>query len=60
MVSLVDLRPEAAPRASLARGAFPLPVVGADLSVPLVTGEQVGYVNLDYAASAVIGVPPIA
>ncbi|WP_437877445.1 aminotransferase class V-fold PLP-dependent enzyme [Sorangium sp. So ce513] len=52
MVSLVDLRPEAAVRAPLARGVFPLPVVGADLSVPLVTGEQVGYVNLDYAASA--------
>lgn len=52
MVSLVDLRPDAAPRAPLTRGALPLPVVGADLSVPLVTGEQVGYVNLDYAASA--------
>ncbi|XYI03979.1 aminotransferase class V-fold PLP-dependent enzyme [Sorangium sp. So ce1128] len=52
MASVVDSRPEAAARAPLASGALPLPVVGADLSVPLVTGEQVGYVNLDYAASA--------
>ena len=29
-----------------------LDVVGADLHVPLVTGEQVRYANLDYAASA--------
>ncbi|MEO7745413.1 MAG: aminotransferase class V-fold PLP-dependent enzyme [Actinomycetota bacterium] len=29
-----------------------LDVVGADLQVPLVTGEQVRYANLDYAASA--------
>ena len=29
-----------------------LAVVGADLQVPLVTGEQVRYANLDYAASA--------
>jgi selenocysteine lyase/cysteine desulfurase len=29
-----------------------LPVVGADLTVPLVTGESVRYANLDYAASA--------
>ena len=29
-----------------------LPVVGADLRVPLVTGNVVRYVNLDYAASA--------
>lgn len=28
------------------------PVVGARLSVPLVTGERVGYANLDHAASA--------
>ncbi len=34
-------------------GAAPLlPVVGADLPVPLVTGETVAYANLDYAASA--------
>jgi selenocysteine lyase/cysteine desulfurase len=31
---------------------FPLPTVGADLTVPLVTGETVRYVNLDAAASA--------
>jgi len=31
---------------------FPLPVVGADLTVPLVTGETVRYVNLDSAATA--------
>ena len=29
-----------------------LPVVGADLQAPLVTGGQVRYANLDYAASA--------
>jgi selenocysteine lyase/cysteine desulfurase len=29
-----------------------LPVVGSDLAVPLVTGETVRYVNLDYAATA--------
>jgi len=29
-----------------------LPVVGADLYVPLVTGDQVRYANLDYAATA--------
>ena len=34
-------------------GSTPLlPVVGADLSVPLVTGDRVRYVNLDYAATA--------
>ncbi|MET9019414.1 aminotransferase class V-fold PLP-dependent enzyme [Actinopolymorpha sp. NPDC004070] len=34
-------------------GAAPLlPVVGADLPVPLVTGETTAYANLDYAASA--------
>ncbi len=31
---------------------LPLPLVGADLVVPLVTGERVRYVNLDCAASA--------
>jgi selenocysteine lyase/cysteine desulfurase len=31
---------------------FPLSIVGADLTVPLVTGENVRYVNLDCAASA--------
>lgn len=31
---------------------LPLPVIGADLVVPLVTGEQVRYVNLDCAATA--------
>ena len=30
---------------------LPIPVVGADLSVPLVTGGHARYVNLDYAAS---------
>lgn len=34
-------------------GSTPLlPVVGADLFVPLVTGDRVRYVNLDYAATA--------
>jgi hypothetical protein len=35
-----------------------LPVVGADLQAPLVTGGQVRYANLDYAAqraSTVVG-----
>ncbi|WP_437601158.1 aminotransferase class V-fold PLP-dependent enzyme [Sorangium sp. So ce590] len=49
---VVDWRPAAAVPAPPAIGALPLPVVGADLTVPLVTGAQVGYVNLDYAASA--------
>jgi selenocysteine lyase/cysteine desulfurase len=31
---------------------FLLPVVGGDLKVPIVMGEEVRYVNLDYAASA--------
>ncbi|WP_438042165.1 aminotransferase class V-fold PLP-dependent enzyme [Sorangium sp. So ce128] len=52
IASLVDSRPAAGAPAPPALGALPLPVVGADLSVPLVTGERVGYVNLDYAASA--------
>ena len=34
-----------------ARQAIPA-VVGAQLTVPLVTGEQIGYANLDHAASA--------
>jgi selenocysteine lyase/cysteine desulfurase len=34
------------------RSEFPLPVVGADLAVPLVTGESIRYLNLDSAASA--------
>ncbi|MBC3986243.1 aminotransferase class V-fold PLP-dependent enzyme [Streptomyces sp. AC536] len=37
----------AAPSASL-----PLPVLGADVRVPLVTGGEVSYAALDYAASA--------
>jgi selenocysteine lyase/cysteine desulfurase len=32
--------------------APPLPVLGRDVSVPLVTGGEVGYAALDYAASA--------
>ena len=40
------------PSASVPAPELPLPVLGADLTVPLVTGEQVAYVNLDYAASA--------
>jgi selenocysteine lyase/cysteine desulfurase len=32
--------------------SLPLPVVGDDLVVPLVTGDRVRHVNLDYAASA--------
>jgi selenocysteine lyase/cysteine desulfurase len=52
IASIVDSRPDAGAPAPCAFSALPLPVVGADLSVPLVTGEHVGYVNLDYAASA--------
>ena len=37
---------------NLNRSEFPLPVVGADLTVPLVTGETRRYVNLDGAATA--------
>ncbi|MFI0978665.1 aminotransferase class V-fold PLP-dependent enzyme [Streptomyces sp. NPDC021093] len=32
--------------------AAPLPVLGRDVAVPLVTGGEVGYAALDYAASA--------
>ncbi|MFE9257174.1 aminotransferase class V-fold PLP-dependent enzyme [Streptomyces sp. NPDC006879] len=32
--------------------AAPLPVLGSEVSVPLVTGGEVGYAALDYAASA--------
>lgn len=32
--------------------ATPLPVLGRDVTVPLVTGGQVAYAALDYAASA--------
>jgi selenocysteine lyase/cysteine desulfurase len=49
-VHISDLRTRPAVR--LPSSPLPLPVVGADLSVPLVTGEDVRYVNLDYAASA--------
>ena len=45
--SIVPLAPASAPFSEL-----PLPLVGADLVVPLVTGERVRYVNLDCAASA--------
>jgi selenocysteine lyase/cysteine desulfurase len=34
------------------RGAEPLPVLGRDVTVPLVTGGEVTYAALDYAASA--------
>lgn len=42
------------PASSLNRGlhSLPLPLLGSDLEVPLVTGERARYVNLDYAASA--------
>jgi selenocysteine lyase/cysteine desulfurase len=41
----------AATQATGSNSAVPA-VVGAELTVPLVTGEQVGYANLDHAASA--------
>ena len=44
--------PSSDPAARAACGELPLPVVGGDLAVPLVTGERVRYVNLDCAASA--------
>jgi selenocysteine lyase/cysteine desulfurase len=45
--SLVGLQARAEGRAF----SLPLPVVGNDLTVPLVTGERVRYVHLDSAAS---------
>ncbi|MBM7784462.1 aminotransferase class V-fold PLP-dependent enzyme [Tenggerimyces flavus] len=54
-MTALDTRPETCPATatSAATTAQPLlPVVGGDLSVPLVTGEWRRYVNLDYAASA--------
>lgn len=43
--------PPTPPAADLALGA-PLPVLGTDVMVPLVTGGEVPYAALDYAASA--------
>ncbi|MFF9557941.1 aminotransferase class V-fold PLP-dependent enzyme [Streptomyces albus] len=37
---------------SCSEGVTPLPVLGADVRVPLVTGGEVTYAALDYAASA--------
>lgn len=50
IVDLPSSRPLSPARAACPQ--LPLPVLGADLRVPLVTGELVRYVNLDYAASA--------
>ncbi|MFJ6795702.1 aminotransferase class V-fold PLP-dependent enzyme [Streptomyces sp. NPDC091268] len=53
-----SLKPAAADAASAsapgadAACAAPLPVLGRDVTVPLVTGGEVGYAALDYAASA--------
>ncbi|MEQ7006008.1 aminotransferase class V-fold PLP-dependent enzyme [Actinopolymorpha sp. B17G11] len=44
--------PNAVPRGSEAGLQPLLPVVGADLQVPVVSGQQVPYAQLDYAASA--------
>ncbi|GAB3178519.1 aminotransferase class V-fold PLP-dependent enzyme [Streptomyces incanus] len=57
-VSTVSAAPAAAasaPRVSAAdgpSGCAPLPVLGRDVTVPLVTGGEVTYAALDYAASA--------
>ncbi|AKV02527.1 Cysteine desulfurase [Labilithrix luteola] len=48
--STLSARPS--PIASSALVSLPLSLVGDDLTVPLVTGEQVRYTNLDCAASA--------
>ncbi|MBV2355571.1 aminotransferase class V-fold PLP-dependent enzyme [Streptomyces sp. J2-1] len=50
-MSVATAQPLTAPAASSAAVA-PLPVLGRDVSVPLVTGGEVGYAALDYAASA--------
>lgn len=42
----------AEPACGTRSAALPLPVLGADVRVPLVTGGEVGYAALDYAASA--------
>ncbi|MGK4904405.1 aminotransferase class V-fold PLP-dependent enzyme [Streptomyces albus] len=39
-------------KTSCSEGVTPLPVLGADVRVPLVTGGEVTYAALDYAASA--------
>src|SRR5437868_5202343 len=50
-MTLTPIRP-AVPAAPDPAAAPLLPVVGRDLRVPLVTGGEARYVNLDYAASA--------
>jgi selenocysteine lyase/cysteine desulfurase len=51
--SRVPIAPRSTPSVRLVRCVgLPLPVVGAELVVPLVSGERARYVNLDYAASA--------
>lgn len=49
-----DTRPAAPaePRCGTAAEGAPLPVLGAEVRVPLVTGGEVTYAALDYAASA--------
>ncbi|MFV2121684.1 aminotransferase class V-fold PLP-dependent enzyme, partial [Streptomyces sp. Act-28] len=44
--------PAAVPAVPAASTALPLPVLGRDVTVPLVTGGEVAYAALDYAASA--------
>ncbi|WP_030417799.1 aminotransferase class V-fold PLP-dependent enzyme [Streptomyces sp. NRRL F-5065] len=44
--------PAPATATSTAAPAGPLPVLGLDVAVPLVTGGEIGYAALDYAASA--------
>ncbi|MEU6815209.1 aminotransferase class V-fold PLP-dependent enzyme [Streptomyces sp. NPDC046860] len=44
--------PAPAPAAATGAVPAPLPVLGRDVTVPLVTGGEVGYAALDYAASA--------
>src|SRR3954452_1983129 len=47
----MSVRPAAAPSPTACADA-PLPVLGRDVLVPLVTGGEVAYAALDYAASA--------
>ncbi|MFE0426122.1 aminotransferase class V-fold PLP-dependent enzyme [Streptomyces sp. NPDC058953] len=44
--------PQSTDAAATATATEPLPVLGADVTVPLVTGGEVTYAALDYAASA--------
>ncbi|MFF3404607.1 cysteine desulfurase, partial [Streptomyces sp. NPDC002659] len=52
MLVRVTSPPPPAPAWAGSAPSAPLPVLGRDVTVPLVTGGEVTYAALDYAASA--------